>query len=57
MANSIFKNALNRMVEARERQARRYVNSTLLSLDDTTLKAYGRSREEIEKEGYQTYGF
>ena len=56
MANSVFKNAFNLMIEARERQAKRYVNSTLLSLDDNTLKSIGRSRDEIRKEGFQPYG-
>lgn len=56
MANSVFKNAFDRMIAARERQVRRYVNSTLIGLDDATLKSIGRSRDEIRKEGYQNYG-
>jgi uncharacterized protein YjiS (DUF1127 family) len=56
MANSIFRNAFDRMVSARERQVRRYVNGTLIGLDDETLKSIGRTREEIRSEGYQPYG-
>lgn len=44
------------MVAARERQARRYVNGMLLGLDDETLKTTGRTREDIRREGYLTYG-
>lgn len=56
MANSFFKNAFQSMVSARERQVRRYVNGTLIGLDDDTLKSIGRTREQIRKEGYQPYG-
>src|SRR3546814_2894576 len=34
MANSIFRNAFDRVIAARERQAGRYVNGILLGLDD-----------------------
>ncbi|MBA5777791.1 hypothetical protein H2509_11715 [Stappia sp. F7233] len=43
--------AFNRMITARERQARRYVNGYLLSLDDATLASYGYDRRELEREG------
>lgn len=56
MANSIFKSAFDRMISARERQVRRYVNNSLIGLDDETLKSIGRTRDEIRKEGYQPYG-
>lgn len=56
MANSVFKNAFDRMIAARERQVRRYVNGTLMGLDDATLKSIGRSRDDIRKEGFQNYG-
>ena len=46
----LFNKAVDRMVAARERQARRYVNGYLLSLDDATLAAYGYDRKELEKE-------
>ncbi|MBO6920110.1 MAG: hypothetical protein JJ858_16910 [Rhizobiaceae bacterium] len=56
MANTLLKSAFERMIYARERQVRRYVNGTLIGLDDATLKSIGRTREEIRKEGYQPYG-
>ncbi|MBO0343680.1 hypothetical protein [Roseibium limicola] len=43
--------AFGRMVEAREKQARRFVNGYLLSLDDATLAAHGYDRVELEREG------
>ncbi|KQZ54714.1 aminoglycoside phosphotransferase [Rhizobium sp. Root149] len=55
MANSFLHNAFNRIVEARERQARRYVNSALLRLDDTSLAALGKSREELRREGASNF--
>jgi hypothetical protein len=51
MARNIFRNAFNRVVEARERQVRRYVNGALLSFDDETLKALGHRREDLIKGG------
>lgn len=48
---SVLRRALDRMITARERQARRYVNGYLLTLDDTTLAGYGYSRGELEREG------
>lgn len=56
MAKSMFKSALDSMVAAREKQARRYVNGMLLGLDDETLKSTGRTREDIRREGYLTFG-
>jgi hypothetical protein len=57
MANSFFRNAFNRMVEARERQVARYVNGALLNLDEETLKGLGTSREELRRKGAQNYVF
>lgn len=57
MANSFFQNAFDRLVSARERQVRRYVNGALLSMDDAQLKALGRSREQLKREGAQAYFF
>jgi uncharacterized protein YjiS (DUF1127 family) len=37
-----------RIVEAREREAARYVNSYLVLMDDQTLERLGLTREEIE---------
>jgi len=51
MANSIFRNAFDRMIAARERQAGRYVNGILLGLDDETLKGMGTTREELRRKG------
>lgn len=48
---SLLHKAFDRMVSARERQARRYVNGYLLSLDDATLAVYGYDRAELEREG------
>jgi len=55
MSRNFFHNAYDRMVKARERQVRRYVNGALLQLDDDSLKMLGRTREEIGREGHQTY--
>lgn len=54
MRSTIFRRALDRVVSAREKKVRLYVTSHLLSLDDATLKAFGRSREEIQREGLRT---
>lgn len=51
MANSMFRNAMNRMAQAREKQVARYVNGALLSLDNETLKNLGTSREELRRKG------
>ncbi|MCB1464123.1 MAG: hypothetical protein KDJ90_17290 [Nitratireductor sp.] len=45
----------DRMISARERQARRYVNSALLHLDDATLARAGYNRKDIEKQGSAFY--
>jgi len=57
MATSIFRTAFDRIVEARERQASRYVNGALMSLDDQTLKGMGTSREELRRKGAVSYVF
>lgn len=57
MSKSFFRNALDRISAAREKQARRYVGSALLSLDDETLKALGHSREELKRAGTATLPF
>lgn len=57
MSGNFFQNAFDRLVSARERQVRRYVNGALLAMDDTQLKALGRTREEIQREGSQAYLF
>ena len=50
MRRTIFREAFDRMVAAREKQVRRYVNGHLLTLDDDALKAFGRTREELRRE-------
>ena len=55
MAKNIFRTAFDRVVEARERQVRRYVNGAMLSFDDETLKALGRRREDIVREGASSF--
>ncbi|MCY1669212.1 hypothetical protein [Rhizobium sp. SL86] len=57
MANSFFRNAFDRVVAARERQASRYVNGALMYLDDESLKALGTSREELHRKGATRYVF
>lgn len=54
MSKNFFQSAFDRLVSARERQARLYVNGMLLQMDDASLKAIGRSRESIRREGSQT---
>ncbi len=46
-----FRGALDALIEARARQANRYVNGALLSLDDKTLAANGYSRAELVRKG------
>ena len=52
-----FRNAVDAMVAAREKQASRYVAGALLSLDDETLKLHGYSREDLRQRGVATYLF
>ncbi len=52
-----LKNTLNRMIAAREKQALRYVNGALLSLDDDTLSRAGFTREGIRQQGASVYPF
>ncbi|ADZ69789.1 hypothetical protein [Polymorphum gilvum] len=50
-SGGFFRRAFEHMVSAREKQARRYVNGYLLSLDDATLASYGYDRAELERQG------
>lgn len=52
-----FRQTFDRMVAAREKQARRYVNGALLNLDDETLKMVGKTRAGIRREGVSLYPF
>ena len=49
--------AFDAFIAARQRQADRYVNNVLLSLDDETLKAHGYSRAELRKRPGSAYFF
>lgn len=44
-----FRNAVDAMIAAREKQASRYVANALLAFDDETLKANGYTRSELER--------
>ncbi|WP_422371031.1 hypothetical protein [Hoeflea sp.] len=55
MSSKFFQSALDRLVAARERQARRYINGTMMAMDDSQLAALGRTREELRREGAQAY--
>lgn len=57
MANSFFRNAFDRVVAARERQARRYVAGALMYLDNETLATLGTSQEELRRKGATRYVF
>ena len=50
-----FGTMFDRLVAARERQVARYVDQTLLGLDDATLQAHGYSREELKKRARGSY--
>jgi hypothetical protein len=52
-----FRSALNSMIDARARQATRYVNGALLMLDDETLAANGYKRETLRKNARAPYMF
>ena len=52
-----IKTTFGRMIEAREKQARRYVNVALLTLDDETLKRAGYNRKDIIAEGHTSYPY
>jgi hypothetical protein len=51
-----FRRAFERLVVARELQARRYVSAYLAGLDDATLASYGYDREAVERMGRGTFG-
>lgn len=49
MKNGLFRNALDGMVRARQRQANRYAQGFLLTLDDETLNRFGVERGRINR--------
>jgi hypothetical protein len=53
--SGFFRNALDRLVAARQRQADRYVSGALLAFDDETLKAYGYTREDLARRAAQPF--
>jgi hypothetical protein len=55
MARSFFRGALDAMIEARAKQASRYVNGALLMLDDKTLAANGFKREDLRRNASMGY--
>lgn len=55
MARNFFRGALDAMIEARAKQASRYVNGALLMLDDQTLAASGFKREELRRNAGVSY--
>ncbi len=52
-----FRGAMDAIVDARMRQANRYVTGALLLLDDETLKANGYDRAELQKRAHIGYMF
>ncbi len=50
-----FRSTFDRMIAAREKQARRYVNGALLNMDDDTLARIGVTRSELRKMGPSNY--
>ena len=44
-----IRTAFGRMIEARERHARAYVNAALSQMDDETLRRAGLRREDVAK--------
>ncbi|MDQ6433485.1 hypothetical protein RB623_05400 [Mesorhizobium sp. LHD-90] len=44
-----FRSALDAYMQAREKQAERYVAAALLGLDDETLRSHGYSRADLKK--------
>ncbi len=52
-----LRNTFDRMIEAREKQARRYVAGAMLNLDDETLAKAGYTRAQIKAQGPAVYPF
>lgn len=52
-----IRNTFDRMIAAREKQARRYVNGALLTLDDETLNSAGFDRATIKAQGASVYPY
>ena len=54
-SRGFFRSALDSLVEARARQANRYVAGALLALDDETLAARGYDRASLRKQAVYFY--
>lgn len=52
-----LRNAFDKMIIAREKQARRYVAGALLNMDDETLKRAGLNRAALRSQGPSNYPF
>ena len=52
-----IRTAFDRMIAARERQARAYVNGALANMDDETLRRAGIDRKDIAARGPARYPF
>lgn len=52
-----FRNALDALIAAREKQAEAYVSRALLGLDDQTLNTLGYSRTELRRRAGPSYPF
>ena len=52
-----FRNAMDAMIAAREKQAQRYVTGALLMMDDETLRANGHSRTDLQRRNTTPYLF
>lgn len=48
-SRGFFRNAVDSIMEARARQANRYVAGALLMFDDETLKQHGFTRDALRK--------
>jgi hypothetical protein len=57
MAKTFFRNAFNRVVEARERQVGRYIQGAMMNLDEQSLNSLGTSRQEMQAKASTNYVF
>jgi hypothetical protein len=55
MPARLFRNAYNRMIEARKREAAHYLQDAMTRLDDRTLEALGTTRQEIRHNSRFTF--
>jgi hypothetical protein len=55
--HSLAHRLMTRIVEARQRQAERAINSYLMSLDDASLERLGYDRADLEKQAAGGYPF